>query len=177
MLFFLSLGLGIWPASILLSRWAVALGNTFFNNKVVVELGAGCGLPGFATAVHCGARKVYVTDIHDPTLDNAVHNLKINADRMHEQSTGLAEGVIQVPDVAHETVVQVKKVNWKDQASFPEEKADIILLVPALKDMLAVDGEILYVAPDTGRDGMMELVGRLAEVNLFLIESAPVPER
>lgn len=111
-------------------------------------------------------------------------------DVVRENSNAIAEGVLQVPSVAHETVLQVKKVNWKDESSFPEEKADIILgsdlvydikildlLVPALKNMLTTDGEILYVAPDTGRDGMAELVARLAQVNLFLIESAPVPER
>ena len=45
------LGLGIWPASIILSRWAVQYGAALFNNKVVVELGAGCGLPAIATGM------------------------------------------------------------------------------------------------------------------------------
>jgi predicted nicotinamide N-methyase len=40
--------LGIWPASIILSRWAVQCGSALMGGKVVVELGAGCGLPGIA---------------------------------------------------------------------------------------------------------------------------------
>jgi hypothetical protein len=39
-------GLGIWPASILLSRWITNLGEEYFKDKTVMELGAGCGLPG-----------------------------------------------------------------------------------------------------------------------------------
>jgi hypothetical protein len=42
-------GLGIWPAAVLLSRWVAALGLEEFKDKVVVELGAGCGLPAITS--------------------------------------------------------------------------------------------------------------------------------
>ena len=44
------------------------------KGKVVAGLGAGCGLPALAAALYCEPKAVYVTDIHRPTLDNAVHN-------------------------------------------------------------------------------------------------------
>lgn len=42
-------GLGIWPASILLSRWIANLGPSYFQDKTVLELGAGCALPAITT--------------------------------------------------------------------------------------------------------------------------------
>jgi predicted nicotinamide N-methyase len=41
------LGLGIWPAAVLLARWVVQR-QDLLRGKVVVELGAGCGLPALA---------------------------------------------------------------------------------------------------------------------------------
>ncbi len=153
-------GLGIWPASILLSRWVVHLGRNYFQNKVVVELGAGCGLPSLATAVYCGAKSVYVTDIHDPTLNNAAFNLTLNGiANVSGESCEVANKAIQEVNIKtisgdhgeeSYTVAKVLKVNWKETESFPEEKADVLLgsdlvydvkildlLVPAVKHMLA----------------------------------------
>ena len=44
-------GLGIWPAAVLLSRWLVEK-QDLLRGKVVVELGAGCGLPALAAGNH-----------------------------------------------------------------------------------------------------------------------------
>ena len=44
----LFLGLSVWPASILLGQWIARWGagaNTDMSNKMILELGAGCGLP------------------------------------------------------------------------------------------------------------------------------------
>lgn len=89
-------GLGIWPASILLSRWIAELGEELFEGKTVLELGCGCGLPGLVTgktyrclllaypypvsssALYCSPKQVFLSDIHDPTLDNARHNIFLN---------------------------------------------------------------------------------------------------
>lgn len=159
-------GLSVWPASIILSRWAAALGPNFFNNKVVVELGAGCGLPSLATALYCKPKSVFITDIHEPTLQNAQYNVQLN------QPLGVT--------------VDVKKVNWQDIDSYPTEKADVILgsdlvydikildlLIPATVNMLAKGGSLLYVAPDTGRDGMVHLLEKLQEVGLTCVEKFP----
>jgi predicted nicotinamide N-methyase len=41
------LGLGIWPASLLMARYAIQM-ESLLRGKVVVELGSGCGVPGLA---------------------------------------------------------------------------------------------------------------------------------
>ncbi len=46
-------GLGVWAASILLSRWIASQQVVNLNGAVVVELGAGCGLPGLAAGTYC----------------------------------------------------------------------------------------------------------------------------
>lgn len=74
-------GLAIWPASIILSRWIGRIGQVkpeMMAGKSVIELGAGCGLPGLAAAMLCHPAKVYITDIHHSTLENAVFNVRLN---------------------------------------------------------------------------------------------------
>lgn len=49
-------GLAVWAASILLAQWVVRMARQSpaeWANKVVLELGAGCGLPGLAAGTHC----------------------------------------------------------------------------------------------------------------------------
>jgi predicted nicotinamide N-methyase len=39
--------MGIWPASVLMARWALSQ-RDLFKDKTIIELGAGCGVPGLA---------------------------------------------------------------------------------------------------------------------------------
>lgn len=180
-------GLGIWPAAVLLSRWVAALGLEEFKDKVVVELGAGCGLPAITSAVYGSPKTVYLTDIHEPTLENARHNANINT---RNDSLPEASNFVRVsPVTGQETLIAVRNVNWKDHQTFPEEKADIILgsdlvydmgildmLIPAIQQMLSPSGVMYYVAPITGRAGMDELVQRLAAVNIECQQILAVPD-
>lgn len=75
-------GLAIWPAAIILSRWIGRIGQIkpeMVEGKTVVELGAGCGLPGLAAAMLCKPAKVFITDIHHSTLVNAAFNARLNS--------------------------------------------------------------------------------------------------
>lgn len=71
-------GLGIWPASVLMARIVVE-NKYLFEGKVVLELGAGCGLPSLAAAVYTNASTVYLTDVNDASLLNANFNVELNA--------------------------------------------------------------------------------------------------
>eukprot|EP01031_Cornospumella_fuschlensis_P039944 gene39944-48649_t len=168
-------GLGVWPASVLLAQWvARACGDASgMRDLVVVELGAGCGLPALVAAAYCPCKEVYITDIHAPTLENAQFNVDLNADLFAQRGVQ----------------VQVSNVNWKDEASYPASKADILLgsdlvydaailglLVRAVAGMLKPGGVFLYVAPDSGRDGLSDLISALAAAGIDCVDKAPASE-
>lgn len=165
----------MWPASVLLAQWvaqacSVAAG---MQDLIIIELGAGCGLPALAAAAYCPCKEVYITDIHAPTLENAQYNVEQNADLYARRGVQ----------------VQVKNVNWKDEGSYPPNKADILLgsdlvydaailslLVKAVSNMLKPGGVFLYVAPDSGRDGLSDLISALATAGIDCVEKAPASE-
>jgi hypothetical protein len=65
-------GLAIWSASLVLARWlaADAAVQSLVEGAVVCELGAGCGVPGLAAAVHARPREVVITDLNPETVAN-----------------------------------------------------------------------------------------------------------
>lgn len=190
-------GLGLWPATVLCAKWIVQEENlALIRDKVVVELGAGCGLPGLAAAFYGRARSVYITDIHEPTLQNAIYNVHLNVEDSVISTEGGASK-LSTPLAPHGaigghsevTAVTVLNASWIDPSSFPPEKADVILgsdlvydrailkiLGPAVYDMLTPGGTFLYVAPNEFRDGMSDLVESMASLNLTCTSAVPCPE-
>lgn len=167
-------GLALWPATVICARW-VAQEAALLSGKVVVELGAGCGLPGLAAAIYGAPKSVYITDIHEPTLRNAVHNYSLN---------GLS------PEEGRPTPkTEVLNVSWTDPSTYPPERADVLLgsdlvydngilsvLCPAVKSMLKEGGTFLYVAPDDGRAGMAGLITALQEHGIWCVSQLPCPD-
>jgi predicted nicotinamide N-methyase len=82
-------GLAIWGSGIVMGHWLTrdtALQH-LLHNAAVVELGAGCGVAGIVAA-HCtGASSVLLTDLHAATLQNARHNVALNAHLMSNNSS------------------------------------------------------------------------------------------
>ena len=81
-------GLGIWSASLVMARWMAQkslLGR--FDNKSVLELGAGCGVPGLTVGLYSRAKSVYVTDFNPSTVKNLEYNVEINANRLLSASS------------------------------------------------------------------------------------------
>jgi len=194
-------GLGLWPAAVLSARWVAGELQASLAGKVVVELGCGCGLPGLAAARYCNPQRVYLTDIHSPTLLNAAFNARLNApaDQGLDGSAatqGVHNSVFDfgsaaavestVASVSGSSVpVAVSRVSWTDPSTFPPA-ADVLLgsdlvydttileaLTKAVVGMLAPDGTFYYVAPDEGRDGMDGLVTALAAKGVVCVDSRP----
>lgn len=155
-------GLGIWSASLVMSRWMAQksiLGR--FDNKSVLELGAGCGIPGLSVALYSHAKSVYVTDFNPATVRNLKYNVDVNADRSVTKS------------YAGEWLERVNalSIDWDNESTWPEEKIDFIIgsdliyqksIVPLLKKVVAgvlkPDGRFLYTCPSDGRDGLVEFI-------------------
>ncbi|KAG2680145.1 hypothetical protein I3843_11G085500 [Carya illinoinensis] len=68
-------GSWVWGSALVLSDW-IASQNFDFQDKTVLELGAGAGLPGL-TAALLGAGRVVLTDI-GPLLPGLIRNVEAN---------------------------------------------------------------------------------------------------
>jgi predicted nicotinamide N-methyase len=64
----------MWAASVVLAHWLVELRGKL-NGKRVVELGAGCGLPGIAVHKHSPDALVTITDLVSQSYQNLVYNV------------------------------------------------------------------------------------------------------
>jgi len=70
------LGCALWDGSIVLSRW-IYLHKDVFGGRSVLELGAGCGLPGLMAAKY--AKKVVLTEYVQQLVDNITYNIELNS--------------------------------------------------------------------------------------------------
>jgi len=139
-------GLSIWSASLVMARW-MQTKNEWWKDSTVLELGSGCGVPGLAVA-SSSARpsQVYVTDLNPQTVENLQHNVELNG---------------------FQDFVKASCMDWSDESTWPKERVDFVigsdliyqkslvpLLISVVMGTIKPGGKFLYVAPDTGRDGM-----------------------
>lgn len=159
-------GLGIWAASIVCAQWLISLDPVLLEGKVVLELGAGCGVPGLAIATNTKPRKIYVTDFNTRVIDNLRYNIHLNA---------------------LEDICEARFMNWKDQDTWPTEKVEVligsdliyetemaVLLVQAIEGLLSDQGYFYYVAPNSGRQGQVDLF-HLMERSFVLTSKRSTP--
>lgn len=173
-------GLGIWSASLVMARWMASkalLGR--FDDKNVLELGAGCGVPGLALAQYSDASVVYVTDYNPATMDNLKYNIDVNANRPCTKSR------------AGDWLERVKalSIDWADESTWPKEKMDYVIgsdliyqksIVPLLKNVLTGlikdDGRFLYTCPSDGRDGLDEFIATMKKEGFHCISEEIAPD-
>lgn len=70
-------GFCLWSSAPLLARYIME-NKEFFAGKRVLELGAGCGLPGLVVARHTAASYVLLTEYQGDTLRNMCYNVRAN---------------------------------------------------------------------------------------------------
>ena len=153
-------GLGIWSASLVMARWMASkciLGR--FDNKTILELGAGCGIPGLTVGLYSRANAVYVTDFNPSTVKNLKYNIDINANRSATKDNGWIDRV------------HASSIDWDNESTWPDDKMDFVIgsdliyqksIVPLLKKVVAgllkPEGRFLYTCPSDGRDGLVEFI-------------------
>jgi hypothetical protein len=163
-------GYAIWAASLVMAQWMASMPPQRFDQKNVLELGAGCGVPGLAVAKSSQAANVIITDLNPTTVDNLRTNVGLND--------------------CGATAVTAAIIDWDDVSTYPVEKMDIVIgsdliyqksIVPYLKKVVLGllkegQGRFLYVAPDTGRDGLSEFIESMKRDG-FQLESQQVAPR
>ena len=173
-------GLGIWSASLVMARWMAQksqLGR--FDNKSVLELGAGCGVPGLAVALYSNAKSVYVTDLNPSTIRNLQYNIEINSNRSVTASTA-GEWLERV---------HASSIDWDNDMTWPEEKMDYVIgsdliyqqsIVPLLKKVvrgiLKPEGRFLYTCPSDGRDGLFEFIDTMKKQGFRCLSEEVAPD-
>ena len=187
-------GLGIWCASLAMSRWLASKEMcSRFSGKTLCELGAGCGVPSLASAFYSSLhevappKKIYLTDLNEGTMANLKHNIDLNGERCPG---------INVDQ--WNSMMQALTMDWSDKSSWPAEcesidfvigsdliyqKEIVPILVQVVKGLL-VRGEnstcgpksFLYVAPDTGRDGLPEFIKTMKKEGFRCVADKLAPD-
>ena len=161
-------GASLWGASLILSRWLLQE-KRLLEDRCVVELGAGCGLPGITALRYTKPSKLFVTDINSKSFDNLRFNVAENLSKVETP-----------PDT-----VEVLPLDWKDETTWPDSinkgKVDLILgadlvydpdlvspLTQVVMSLLAEGGVFLYVSALSSRAGLEAFCKGLQEAGLQL---------
>lgn len=130
----------LWPVSVLLSHYmASERGSSLVRGRTVVELGAGCGLPGMVAAHF--ADRVLLTDGNDVVMDLLARNANKNVTgrlttstflwgrqddlaRILDEMNGnvdvvIAADVVQWPAVVEPLLHTAKALLWESRAEQP----------------------------------------------------------
>jgi predicted nicotinamide N-methyase len=169
-------GLGIWSASLVMARWMASkseLGR--FDNKTVLELGAGCAVPSIALALHSKPKAVYITDFNPATIRNIQHNISINAAKASYDDW--------------DQRVKASSIDWGDETTWPKEQIDFVIgsdliyqksIVPLLKKVVSGlikdEGSFLYACPSDGRDGLAEFIETMKKEGFKCVSEEVAPD-
>lgn len=160
-------GLGIWCASLVMSRWLPSPPMVkLLHNKSILELGAGYVIPALTAAIHSKPKSVTITDLNPETVDNIRYNIRLNKLHGDDVKNGNDEAI---------TTTTASSIDWGDESTYPPHKLDYVIcsdciyqkdIVPLLKKVVTGllhpnHGSFLYVAPDTGRDGLPEFIAAM----------------
>ena len=155
-------GLSVWAASLVTARWMVSLSDRFAGKRVL-ELGAGCGVPGLALAQAVPTCQVYLTDFNPRTVENLRHNIELNCEASSH--------------------VEALEMNWQDASTWPSDLLSVVigsdliyqsdmvpLLLQTIQGLLEADGVFFYVAPATGRQGQDDFFRGMEEAKFKMQE-------
>ena len=175
-------GLGIWCASIVMSRWLASPSMVQrMHNKTILELGAGCGIPALTAAVYGTPQSVTITDLNPETIDNIRYNIELNNCNGDDDDTTQAT-------TSNTTIAS--SIDWGDKSTYPTNKLDYVIcsdciyqkdIVPLLKKVVTglLDpnhGTFLYVAPDGGRDGLHEFISAMKSEGFECVKEEIAPD-
>lgn len=168
-------GMQVWACSLIFSRWVVSLqaaDPALFTDKMVVELGAGTGVPGITTLLYTGAKHVTFTDLFKHTMDNLRFNVEANVDASAHRTR--ADTDVCVYDWVKYTTLEAGSLDVILGSDLVYDAAAADLLTVVVKYLLKVTGTFLMVAGE-GRQGVPELQAKL-EAGGFTTTKEPTPQ-
>lgn len=129
----------LWPSAMALSQFIATKENDFFQEKKVIEIGAGLGLPSIVTAKLFPSAIVTVSDYLVEAVDfskkngnrNQLNNINYKCFDWREINHDDSYDIILAADIAY------------DKEAFP-------YLVPTFKRLLSKNGMVLLSEPNRG---------------------------
>lgn len=70
-------GLNVWESALAISEWAIQ-NRCEFDDKHILELGAGTGLSSLIIGKCCSPKTIHITDGHDRVIENLIANVSNN---------------------------------------------------------------------------------------------------
>lgn len=152
-----------------------------FDNKSVIELGAGCGLPGITCGRYMNCARVYLTELRNQHTELAFQNLEKN----------VAEN--QCPVAKRTSVVSL---DWFDEKDYAKLRAsnhgkkfdvvlgsdlvyDIKLVAPLLNCVLSLldkeNGAFYYVSAERNRAGVKDFIDALRQAGMNVTQKSIDP--
>mmetsp|Transcript_100299 Transcript_100299/g.284128 ORF Transcript_100299/g.284128 Transcript_100299/m.284128 type:complete len:367 (+) Transcript_100299:130-1230(+) len=166
-----STGCQLWSASVALAL-EIFRRPHLVKGKHVIEVGAGCGLLGIATARL--ARRTLITDGDEEVVMNLAHNLRLN-----EASWKAGHG--EAPREA-----SARQLRWEEVLGAPwppGERAEVILasdiiyghwgdtVAQAVLNLLAPGGLVMLAASEDRRSGVRAFKDCMRDANFKVVET------
>lgn len=161
-------GVQLWAASLVFGWWLIELRERVAGRSVM-ELGAGCGLPGLLSAAYLNPASVVMSDFYSHTVDNLKENIKLNA-------------ALLSPDA-----VTVELLDWLSPGTWPATRYQVILacdlvyhaavvspLAHVIDTLLAPAG-MLYLVHSQHRLGADSLPDELRKRGFTVRTTHPAP--
>jgi len=177
-------GAKVWDASLFLARWLIEFGLEFIENKCVLELGAGLGLPSLAAAPF--AEKIYSTDIITEVLDNLNSNIRNQSivtaiqdcAKSHASYSERETIFSYCDDLSILSHVEALSLDWFDYEydSVIRNKIDCLLVAECVYDnsvvlplistigALLAPGGVIVVCMPNARSGASSFIYKMSEI-------------
>ncbi|KAG7154566.1 lysine N-methyltransferase EEF2KMT-like 2 [Homarus americanus] len=120
-------GMCTWEASHVLAEWCCKEAHRF-QDKNVLELGAGLGLLGLAVVQSCKPSSYTFTDLHPSVLNTLTENVQINLNKVPHDKQSAPNKDIWVDEITmkyNNTDAQIRRLDWESD-SF-DDQLDVIL--------------------------------------------------
>ena len=170
------LGCAAWDASILLARYLHHNAQRLLANAVVMEVGAGVGLPGIV----CGryASRCVLTDYDDGCVDNARYNIQLNTNydddendptkqhRAQQLALSTTATTLDWHAVPPPTATPAQLAAFVDPAGLGRHSCDVIvgsevMYTDSLQHRTSLFNVLsYYLKPHTGRFVCMQSINR-----------------
>ncbi|XP_042207322.1 protein-lysine N-methyltransferase EEF2KMT-like [Homarus americanus] len=127
-------GMCTWEASHVLAEWCCKEAHRF-QDKNVLELGAGLGLLGLAVVQSCKPSSYTFTDLHPSVLNTLTENVQINLNKVPHDKQSAPNKDIWVDEITmkyNNTDAQIRRLDWESD-SF-DDQLDVILAADVVYD-------------------------------------------